>query len=192
MNEEIENAVQALLCGGVVIFPTDTVYGIAAHPDFPDAVRRLYEIKGRVDTKPIAFLADSYESVVKYGAVFSKKAERLARRFWPGALTIITPANGIMEGFRVPNFDISREILRQVGGLLRVTSANPSGSPDADRISAPSIQVVAKKCDAVIDAGTLPVGTASTVIKVEGDDISILREGSITKEMLFKEIENVN
>ena len=117
--EGLEDAARVLNAGGVVVIPTDTVYGLAAHPSFPEAVERLYTIKGREAKKPIALLAADETAVWEFGYAVP---ETLAKH-WPGALTVVVGP----EGFRVPDHDWTRELLRRCGGVLRVTSANLSG-----------------------------------------------------------------
>lgn len=177
--EAIRAASDALKNGGVVVFPTDTVYGIAAHPDFPEAIDRIRKIKGRDEGKPIAFLASSPSSPTKYGAIMPEKAKEIAEKFWPGALTLVLQCKEAEEGFRVPAFAIAREIIEASGGLLRVTSANLSNKPSLDEITE-EMQPVYEKCDVVIDAGKCPGGVPSTVARITPNgSLTILRQGAI-------------
>ena len=182
--EAIAKAADILSRGGVVILPTDTVYGIACHPGFPDALQRIYRIKSRDAGKPVAFLADSPEAPVRYGARLSPTARAFAARFWPGALTIVADCGGATEGFRVPDRDLTRQIIAACGGLLRVTSANPSGEPAAVTADDPSVLAIADLCDLVIDDGPADSGVASTVVRDAADGWRILREGCVTAAML--------
>lgn len=183
-DELVARAASILKSGGVIVLPTDTVYGLAAHPAFPDSLRRIYDIKGRSENKPVAFLASDPDAPVKFGAEFSPAGEKLAAAFWPGALTIVADCHGTTEGFRVPDMAVTREIIAACGGLLRVTSANLSGEEAATSASHHSVASIASKCDLVIDNGPCPCGTASTVVRVKNGECSILRAGSITEEML--------
>ena len=180
----IAEAAGILSRGGVIILPTDTVYDLACHPDFPDALRRIYRIKARDAGKPVAFLADSLEAPVRYGASFSSVARTFAARFWPGALTIVVDCGEKAEGFRVPDRELTREIISACGGLLRVTSANPSGEPAAATADAPSVRAIANLCDLVIDDGPADSGVASTVVRDTANGWRILREGGVTEAML--------
>jgi len=168
--EGLEAAVEALMNGGVAVIPTDTVYGLAAHPSFSAAVDRLYTIKGREAKKPIAMLAADGAAT----GVASALTE-----LWPGALTIVYGG----EGYRVPDHEWTRELLRRCGGLLRVTSANMSGQRAAT--DAPgALADVGLSADLVIDDGVSPGGTASTVVKVESDGSAvILRSGPLDEEV---------
>ena len=168
----LEDAARVLNAGGVVVIPTDTVYGLAAHPAFPDAVARLYTIKGRAARKPIALLAADVEAVRAFGY---EVPDRLAE-FWPGALTVVVGP----EGFRVPDHAWTRELLRRCGGVLRVTSANLSGRRAAT--DAPqALADVGLSADLVVDDGLSPGGVPSTVVRVlEDGSFTVLRAGSVT------------
>ena len=169
--ESLEVAERVLKAGGVVVIPTDTVYGLAAHPAFPAAVERLYTIKGREAMKPIALLAADVASVQAFG--YTVPADLAA--LWPGALTVVVGS----EGFRIPNHAWTRELLRRCGGVLRVTSANLSGRrPATDAPQA--LADVGLSADLVVDDGVSPGGVASTVVRVCDDGSrEILREGAI-------------
>lgn len=170
-------AADMLLRGGVAVFPTDTVYGLACHPDFPEALARVCAIKGRDPSKPIAFLASDAAAPGARGAVLSERATALTSRYWPGALTIVADCCGVNEGFRVPDCALARRIIALCGGLLRVTSANPSGMDAATSADDPSMLAIAGKCDIIIDGGPCDGGVASTVIQDE--PWRIIREGAI-------------
>lgn len=158
----LEAAAGVLLAGGVAVIPTDTVYGLAAHPSFPAAVERLYTIKGREEKKPIALLADC--------AAATGVDHPLAAK-WPGALTIV--AGG--EGYRVPDYGWTRQLIKKCGGLLRVTSANLSGRVSAtDAVS--TLADVGLEADIVVDGGVSPGGVPSTVVKINPDgSVDVLR-----------------
>ena len=168
-------AVKALNRGGVAIIPTDTVYGLAARPDRPSAVERLYSIKGRDAAKPIALLASDLEAVERYGFKIGGKAWELAEKHWPGALTIVVDG----EGFRVPAHEKTRRLISECGGVLRVTSANLSGrQPAADAKRA--FAEVGLTADCVMDDGVSPGGVPSTVVRVLPDGtVEVLRQGAI-------------
>lgn len=158
--------------GGVAVIPTDTVYGLAAHPGFPDAVERLYAIKERDGRKPIALLASDAVAAEKFIGGFPDGAKHLADR-WPGALTIV--AKG--EGLRVPDHEWTRRLIAACGGTLRVTSANMSGRRPATDASA-ALADVGLSADVVADGGTSPGGVPSTVVRVSDDGAEVLRQGA--------------
>jgi L-threonylcarbamoyladenylate synthase len=175
----IASAAALLRGGGVVLVPTDTVYGLAGHPDCPQAVARLYATKGRPAHKPIALLAAGEEAVRSAGAAFPPAAARLAAAFWPGALTLVLPCRGAAEGFRVPDHPFARDLLAACGGLLRVTSANRSGALPAASAAA-ALRDIGLEADLVVDDGSTPGGAASTVVRVTaGGEVAILRAGAI-------------
>ncbi len=170
----LDAAAEVLLSGGVAVIPTDTVYGLAAHPKFPQAVERLYTIKSRPEAKPIALLASDAESAESFVGGFPPSAKALERH-WPGALTIVAAG----EGLRVPDHDWTRKLIARCGGVLRVTSANLSGRrPASDAPSA--LADVGLSADIVVDGGISPGGVPSTVVRVTGQNIEILRQGAIS------------
>ena len=161
--------------GGVAVIPTDTVYGLAAHPGIPDAVARLYTIKGREENKPIALLAADADAPEKAGFAIEGEAKRLANAFWPGALTLVLSADGRSEGFRVPDHEWTRRLIAACGGVLRVTSANLSGMRDAAD-AADALASVGLAADIVADGGRCPGGTPSAVVRVAADGtLEVLR-----------------
>ncbi len=166
-------AARVLNAGGVCVIPTDTVYGLAARPDFPEAVRRLYTIKGRAEQKPIALLAADADAASGFvGAV----AAEVGRRHWPGALTVV--AQG--EGVRVPDHAWTRRLISACGGALRVTSANLSGNVAATDVPQ-ALADVGLSADLVVDDGVSPGGVPSTVARVApGGSVEILRPGPVS------------
>jgi L-threonylcarbamoyladenylate synthase len=171
-------AADTLLGGGVAVIPTDTVYGLAAHPACPQAVERLYTIKGRAEGKPIALLAADAEAAAAAAGGFPPRAQALAAR-WPGALTLVV--NG--EGVRVPAHDWTRRLLAACGGTLRVTSANLSGRRPATE-AGDALAAVGLTADLVVDDGVSPGGVASTVVRVDGEGaVTVLRAGAVTVPM---------
>ena len=179
-----DRAAGLLRAGGVVIIPTDTVYGIAAHPECAGAVARICTIKGRPTGKPIALLAADLASVLARGAMLPSAARCLAARFWPGALTLVLTCDGGEEGFRVPDHSATRRLLAACGGTLRVTSANLSGSmPAVSAVEA--LRGVGLEADMVVDGGVCPGGVASSVVRVCPDGtVDILREGAISADAI--------
>ncbi len=169
----LAEATHCLLHGGVVVIPTDTVYGLAAHPDFPDAVARLYTIKGRAAQKPIALLAADVAAVEQFGATLAPAARALTSH-WPGALTLVLPVGATEEGFRVPDHAWTRRLLAACGGVLRVTSANLSGKQPATAVPQ-ALAEIGLSADLVIDDGISPGGIPSAVVRVVNDSVTVLR-----------------
>jgi tRNA threonylcarbamoyl adenosine modification protein (Sua5/YciO/YrdC/YwlC family) len=184
-------AVKALARGALVVIPTDTVYGLAADPRVPGAVERLCRAKGRDFRKPIPLLVAGLAEAERAGAVFSRAEKRLALRFWPGALTLVVgiqDAGGATEGIRVPDDPFTLALLRASAGALRVTSANRSGEPPA-LTAAEAAQSLGACVELVVDAGRLPGGTPSTVARVEGKRVRVLREGVVAAADLERAVQ---
>ncbi len=189
----IRSAAAALRAGALVAFPTDTVYGVGAHVFLPEAVARIYEAKGRREEKPIPILLGSADDLPQVAAAASARAWRLARRFWPGALTIVLPsrpeipavvrAGGATVGVRVPDHPVVRALIAAVGAPLATTSANRSGWPSPTTAG----EVVAQlggRVEYVIE-GDCPGGVESTVVDLSVDPPAILREGAIPRAELM-------
>ena len=174
MDACFKRAAEVLNGGGVAMIPTDTVYGLAARPDFDEAVDRLYTIKGRELKKPIALLASDIAAIERFGYVLGGKARELAEKHWPGALTMVIGK----EGFRIPDHAKTRELIAACGGVLRVTSANLSGRrPATDAPQA--LRDVGLSADYVVDDGVSPGGVPSTVVRVREDgSLEVLRQGA--------------
>lgn len=160
-----------LKSGGVAVIPTDTVYGLAVMPDSHEALERLYSIKGRDRSKPVALLAADAAAAARY---IGDEAAAFGAKYWPGALTVVSRG----EGVRVPAHDWTRDLLARCGGALRVSSANLSGAAAAVD-AAQALEDVGLRADIVIDAGPAAGGAASTVARRENGRLEILREGPV-------------
>jgi L-threonylcarbamoyladenylate synthase len=169
----------------MLVYPTDTVYGLGCDPLNPTAVERLFAVKGR-GAKSVPILCASL-SEAQALVDLSPKALELAMRFWPGALTIVAPlarqmpeklhqGTGLL-GVRVPGSESCVGLIRACGGTLVGTSANLSGKPSA-RTAREAMDQLGKRVDLVIDGGRLE-GKESTVLMVTRDDIIVLRKGSV-------------
>lgn len=174
----VDEVVTALRRGALVVLPTDTVYGVAAYPGAPGAEERLFRAKLRPDDKPIALLAADGRQVEASRAELGPIGRALADRYWPGALTMVLKAGDAWEGFRVPDHPVALAILRAVGGVLRVTSANLSGAAPA-LTAAAAVAALGSAIDLAVDAGPAPGGIPSTVIKIGPGRCDVLREGAI-------------
>lgn len=172
-------AAETLKAGGVVIVPTETVYGVACHPDFPEALERIRKMKGRDRDKPFQLLASSVEAVWVDGAARSPAAEQAAAN-WPGALTLVLPTSkGHSEGYRVPDLPLLQRLIALCDGLLRCTSVNLSGEPPA-KDAREAASVLGEAVDLVLDGGPARLGVASTVASLGADGaVTILRQGSV-------------
>ena len=189
MQNQILQAVETLKNGGVILLPTETVYGIAVDARNKSAVEKIYEIKNRDYSKPLQVMVASLEEAKKI-AEFNSKALELAKKYWPGALTIILKLkpdylannfNKINEtvGIRIPNHPMAIEILRHANFPLAVTSANISGE-NAHVIYEEAKKNFAGKLDMFIDGGESEIGISSTVIDITDEsNLKIVRKGSI-------------
>jgi len=171
----LTRAAQLLRGGGVVAFPTDTVYGLGADASDELAQRRIYQIKGRPVGMPLILMAAAPSQLTGWVHVDSR-AEEIIQRWWPGPLTVILHAlGGGTLGVRIPNHDVALELLRASGPLM-TTSANLHGKDPA--ITAGEAAELPDLA-AILDGGPAPGGTASTVLDLTGPEPHILREGAI-------------
>lgn len=173
--------------GGVVAFPTDTVYGLGCNPSSDEAVARLFRIKDR-QAKAVPLLCAS-PAVAGRLVELNAAAKRLGKLHWPGALTIVAPLKSASKlspllhqgsgnlGVRVPKSEFCLMLASSVGGAITGTSANLSGRPSC-RTAAQVIDSLDGRVDLVVDGGELK-GVESTVVKVVGGTIEVLREGSV-------------
>jgi L-threonylcarbamoyladenylate synthase len=189
-------AAEALAAGGVIVFPTETFYGLGCDPRSPEAVRHLVALKGREPGKPLPLIAchtAAARAAVLLAPGDARHWEILARRFWPGPLTIVAPASpglapeitaGSGEvGVRVSSLDLARRLAEAAGGLIVATSANRGGSPPGAAIDRLDPGILAA-CDLTLAAGATPGGLPSTVVRVASGNAVLLREGAIaTREV---------
>jgi tRNA threonylcarbamoyl adenosine modification protein (Sua5/YciO/YrdC/YwlC family) len=185
----VTEAAEALAAGRLIVIPTDTVYGVAADARLPNGDDLLYAAKNRPPGKPIPLLAADLAAVEAHGAILGPEESRLARRYWPGPLTLIlsVPTGGRLhtEGFRVPDDDLTRGLLRAVGGVLRATSANRSGEPPALTAGA-AAEALGESVELVLDAGPARGGVPSSVVRIEDGGVVVLREGALSTEELAR------
>ena len=188
-SEAIREAAATILKGGLVIYPTDTVYGLGCHPFDKEAVNRVADVKRRTKGN-FPVLVASIEKAKELGEV-DGDAETLALRFWPGPLTIVvssraefpTPIVGTdrMVGLRVPGRTDTLDLISMCGGSLVGTSANISGAPSTTRAEE-AFNTFEGKVDLVLDGGSLSKSPESTVVRVTGNHVDILREGAISRQ----------
>lgn len=181
---------------GLVAFPTDTVYGLAALAFNEEGIERLYVVKGRNHTRAIAILLSQIGQLDQIALDLTAEARRLAESFWPGPLTLVlnrhpnVPAILSPEptiGVRIPDHPDALRLMDQTGPLA-VTSANRSGEPPATSAEAVLAQLK-NRIHLVIDGGTSPGGVPSTVVDCTQPGFKVLRSGPITEEQLRAAIE---
>jgi L-threonylcarbamoyladenylate synthase len=195
--EAIAQAADALARGGVVAYPTDTLYGLAADPRDAAAVERLFAIKGRGAASAIPLIADDVEQAARAGALGPRELA-LARRFWPGPLTVVvaarpglTPAllgGGDTVAIRVPDHAVARALARAFGFCITATSANPSGRV-APASAAALDDDTRARVDVVLDAGATRGGPPSTIVEVTASGPRLIRAGAIAWERVIKSLE---
>jgi L-threonylcarbamoyladenylate synthase len=185
----VDHAVQVLTEGGMVVVPTDTVYGLAAALNRPEAIENIYRVKGRPPERPIALLVDRIDDVLQVAADLPEPARRLMERFWPGGLTLTLPrksdvpdivtAGGPTVAVRLPDHPTPRAIIRRLGAPLPTTSANRSGAPSPTTAEEARAQLNGA-VPLVLDAGPAPGGTDSTVLDLCADQPRVLRVGAVS------------
>jgi L-threonylcarbamoyladenylate synthase len=187
---KIAECAQAVSAGKLVAFPTETVYGIAANFLDEKAIGNLYRIKARPAHKPFTVHIADIGAVESLGCTITKEALRLAKKFWPGPLTMVLPLrSGKTLGFRMPANKIALELIKEAGVPVVAPSANLSGH----KAPADPDEVLAQldgKIDMLIDAGPTDVGVESTVIDMTATPPKILREGAIKREEIEKIMTN--
>lgn len=182
--------------GGVLVYPTDTVYGICADFNSTEGIKKIYKVKERDERSPLIALLSDKKYLEKIAEIPNDKKEiieRVIEKFWPGALTIILKkkyvvpnemvSNGESVGVRVPNLKITRDIIESMGGILPTTSANISGERTPQKYEELSKEII-ERADIVVKYEEEILGVASTIVDFSKEKIAILREGAIKKEEL--------
>jgi L-threonylcarbamoyladenylate synthase len=193
--DELLPAVRAIQAGGVVAFPTDTLYGLAADPRSAVAVGRIFFSKQRAQDRPIPLVAASVAQVRAGVGTLTPLGERLASQCWPGPLTMIIPASPVLcfevhlgtgkVAVRVPNHAVARALALAAGHALTSTSANLSGR-DAPSTADEVALALGHAIDVLIDAGPAPGGLPSTIVDVTGREPVLIRAGAIPWDRVLK------
>lgn len=180
----IARAAEALREGELVAFPTETVYGLAANADRPDALERLQEAKGRPKGKPFTFLVAEATEVERQVGKPPPAARALMGAFWPGPLTLVLRGKGEETvGFRVPDETIALDLIRAAGVRLVAPSANRSGS--AEPQTAEDVErELGGRIALILDGGRVRLGVPSTVVFVDDRSHRVLRAGAIGTERI--------
>lgn len=190
-SDQLDEAVDLLRAGGVVVYPTETSYGIGCDGTNDEAIRRIFTIKGRPLGKGMTVLLPSLEAAGEY-VELSPNVKTLVQRYWPGALNVVAPAaartplsplcatNGT-HAVRLSSHPVAAALARRLGKPLVSTSANLAGKPDLYTVREIFDAFFGQPAmpDALIDAGDLPRTPPSTVIKVDRDGIRVLRQGRV-------------
>ena len=193
IKDKIDLAAELIKCGELVAVPTETVYGLVGNGLNADAVERIYEVKGRPQVKPLALMIPSSGSMERYCEPVPEQAKMLAKRFWPGPLTIVLKARDLVPeivraggdtvALRCPDHPLTLELLQKVQLPLAAPSANPSGEP-SPKNAAKVVEYFDGKISAVIDGGECGIGTESTIIDMSKTPYKILREAALPEETI--------
>ncbi len=193
--EVINLAATVLRGGGIVVFPTETVYGIGASAHSSFGPQEIFDIKVRPLDKPLPWLVEDDDSLLdKYGVDVPGYAHNLAKAFWPGALTLIVKASDLVGrdfraddgtvALRSPDHEVVMELIHASGGPLIATSANTSGEPAPAGFTEVEERIVAA-ADLVLDGGETAHGKPSTVVDCTGPEPKIIREGAIPTDAIM-------
>ena len=198
--EKLKEPAQLIKKGGIVIFPTETVYGIGTNGFNEESIRRIYEIKKRDFNKPISLLVSNIEMVKMVAENITDLERALMEQFWPGPFTIILKkkkivpdiltARGDTVGVRMPSGTIAKQLIEYAGVPIVTPSANISGNPSGINIDDIKNDFEGK-VDCIIDGGISELGVASTIVKVIDGVPHVLREGTITKEQIQEVVSKV-
>ena len=193
MNPEVRRAAQILRGGGLVAFPTETVYGLGADASSEKAIARLYAVKRRPVDHPVIVHFASADDAFRWAAAVPQAARELAKKFWPGPLTLILKRSSLAKdcvtggqdtvGLRVPSHPVAQQLLKEFSGGIAAPSANRFGKVSPTT----AVHVgedLGKDVDLVLEGGPSEVGIESTIVDLSGAAAVLLRPGSISKEAL--------
>jgi L-threonylcarbamoyladenylate synthase len=196
----ISQAVKVLRAGGLVAFPTETVYGLGADAMNPKAVENVFQAKGRPSDNPLIVHVGEPSQVEKFARQVPELGRRLAEKFWPGPLTLVVPRHDAVSdkvtagldtvAIRMPDHPVALAMLRSFDGGVVAPSANLSGSPSpttADHV----FHDLEGRIDLILDGGSTRIGVESTVVDVTVDPPIILRQGGLTEEMIRETIGDI-
>jgi L-threonylcarbamoyladenylate synthase len=198
--DDLHKAVQVLKQGGVIVYPTETLYGLGVEALNDKAVQRLFLLKERPAGKPISLLIADEKMLARVVDQIPSLARLLMSTFWPGPLTLIFPASPILSpfltggtgtiGLRLSSHPLATTLVRELGRPLTTPSANPAGQPPPVRLAEAQAYFGAK-VDYYLDGGILANGPGSTVVDVTGKDPVIVREGTIPSGALAQALHRV-
>ncbi len=193
----IQKSARIILQGGVVAFPTETFYGLAADALSEKALVKIFRIKEREDNKPLLLLVPDRSWVAGLVESIPLEAERLMEKFWPGPLTLVFQARAQISvmltgntgkvGVRVSSHPVANSLVRAVGRAITATSANVSGQPSLCT-AREVFHSLGEKLDGILDGGETAGGLGSTVLDISGPDPKMIREGMIRRSELIKEV----
>ena len=193
----LKEPAQIIQEGGIVIFPTETVYGIGVNGLNETAIKKLYEVKQRPTNKPISLLVNSIEMIEKVAKDITEIEYDLIKKFFPGPLTIVLKKKDIVPdivtagfdtiGIRMPENEIALKLIEYAGVPIATPSANISGRPSGTNLKE-IMKDFNDKVDYFIDGGISKIGVASTIVQVVNDNPYILRKGKISEEQIKEQV----
>lgn len=193
--DQVARAVDILRAGGIVVFPTDTVYGVGALPGDDRAVHKIFRAKRRPLEKALPLLLADEADLNRVAAAVPPAARRLSQHYWPGPLTLVMRrapgfrgaglADDETVAVRIPAHDTARALVRAAGGALAVTSANISGKPSPVTAQEAAAQI-GRGVDLILDGGACPGGVESSVVDCSRDLVRLLREGALKRADLTR------
>lgn len=197
-NNDISRAAQIIVNGGIVAFPTETVYGLGANALNPFAVAKIFELKERPSFDPLIVHIASFEALTTLTTGITENVMRLAKHFWPGPLTIVLPKSSAVPdivtsglstvGVRMPNNPIALELIKQSNCPIAAPSANKFGQ--LSPVSAYHVMKQLPDADYILDGGNSKVGIESTIVSIDGNTCQLLRPGYITLEDIENALPN--
>ena len=180
-------ALSAIRKGQIILFPTETVYGLGVDSKKASAIKQLYILKGRPRQKPFQYLVASAKEAQKRSSGWNPQVETLARIFWPGPLTLVVPTLRGSIGWRVPSHKWLLALLKKLGRPLVATSANLSGKKPPIAFTK-ALRPFNREIGLALDGGLIRGGKASTVVRVKKGGVKILREGAIPRKAVFQAV----
>jgi len=193
--KELNAGVLRLLQGGVVVVPTDTLYGLAADVLNEAALSKVFDIKGRPADLPLPVLVGDWEQVGMVAVVENDDVEELVAEFWPGSLTVVLPKRAglspVVTGgrdtvaVRMPDHWVPLNLAANLGSPISGTSANRSGEPDLKSLDELK-KILGDRVDAIIEAGPSPGGTQSTIVDMTGNSPALIREGATSFDEVLR------
>ena len=191
--EVLEKAAAIIRAGGLVAFPTETVYGLGANALDEAAAKKIYAAKGRPSDNPLIAHVSCLEEIAPLVSNMPENGKKLAKAYWPGPMTMVFPKSAIVPygttggldtvAVRIPSHPVAREIIRLAGVPVAAPSANLSGSP-SPTTAQHCVHDLWGRVDAIVDGGACGVGLESTVISLAGEKPVLLRPGAVTPQML--------